>query len=202
MGNWLNGKWFCIWEDLLRLFALLGWQIRKQGLIAPKPAVVPRGYASCWTNYNKEIKIEMTNGNTLLIAFGIVILNIIIDHLFAPIGLILTPIILIIVSFLIAFQTYKIKPIWKSILTFGLVALHDIGIKLYGGGSHDIEGQLWVHMLLFIGLFPTFGILLTSILRDGNESVLNLVISALIFPILIFTYLHFFSELGIGRHYW
>jgi hypothetical protein len=150
----------------------------------------------------KKQNIEMTNRNTLLIAFGIVILNIIIDHLFAPIGLLLTPIILIVVSFLIAFQTDKIKPIWKSILTFGLVVLHDIGIKLYGGGAHDNEGQGWINMLLFMGLLPTFGILLTSILRDENESVLNLVISAVLFPILIFIYLHFFSDLGIGRHYW
>jgi hypothetical protein len=153
-------------------------------------------------NSDEERTIEMTNRNTLLIAFGIVILNIIIDHLFAPTGMMLTPIILTLGSFLIAFMTINIKPIWKSILIFGLVVLHDVGIKLYGGGSHDSEGQGWIHLLLFIGLLPTFGILMTTILRDKNESILNLVISISIFPILIFIYLHFFSDLGIGRYYW
>ena len=143
----------------------------------------------------------MSDRKIIELCFGIVILNIIIDHLFAPIGMMLTPYILTIIAFLIAFMTKNISSFWKSILTFGLVAFHDIGIKLYGGGSHDIEGQGWIHVLLFIGLLPTFGILVTSIILDKQVTNLNKIIAILVFPSLISIYLYFFSNLGLGRYF-
>ena len=143
----------------------------------------------------------MSDRKIIELCFGIVILNIIIDHLFAQIGMMLTPYILTIIAFLIAFMTKNISSFWKSILTFGLVAFHDIGIKLYGGGSHDIEGQGWIHVLLFIGLLPTFGILVTSIILDKQVTNLNKIIAILVFPSLISIYLYFFSNLGLGRYF-
>ena len=73
----------------------------------------------------------MDRQTVLLLAFGIVILNVIIGHLFAPTGMFFTPIVLTIVTVLIGFKIPNFNPIIRSVLIFGLIALHDIGIKLY-----------------------------------------------------------------------
>ncbi len=144
----------------------------------------------------------MTDRKIIGIAFGIVILNLIIGHLFAPWGIMLTPVILTIISVLIFFVVKNLKLLSKSILTFGLIAMHDIGIKLYSGGRHDIEGLAWIHGLLFMGLLSAFTILLIAIVKDKKEKFLNKSIAILVFPILIIIHLYFFNDLGLGRDYW
>ena len=82
------------------------------------------------------------------------------------------------------------------------MALNDISIKLYSGGTHDNEGLAWVHLLLFIGLVPTFGILLTTILKRKEERLTKRIIAIVLFVGLIAGHLQLFSNLGLGRHYW
>jgi len=131
-----------------------------------------------------------------------VILNGLIGHFFAPNGILLTPIVLIITTSIVCLNTNRIRLIFLSALTYLFVALNDISIKLYSGGSHDNEGLDWIHLLLFIGLIPTFGILLVTILRHKEETVTNKIISVLVFVILIAGHLQLFSKLGLVRSYW
>ena len=138
----------------------------------------------------------MNNTKTILISSGIVIINDIIGHFFAPNGIILTPIVLILISVLIGILNKELKPFWKSTILSGLIILHDIGIKLYSGGSHDREGLSWIHGLLFIGLIPAYMILTVGIYRATNESKVNKWIAIVLFPILIWIHLLIFSELG------
>jgi len=130
-----------------------------------------------------------------------VILNGIIGHFLAPSRIMLTPIVLIITTTLICFGTKKIKPILISALTYLFVALNDISIKLYSGGSHDSEGLGWIHLLLFVGLLPTFGILLVTIFKNKEETLTNKIIAVVLFVGLIVGHLKLFSDLGLGRHY-
>jgi hypothetical protein len=140
------------------------------------------------------------------IAFGLatltVILNGLIGHFFAPKGIMLTPIVLTITASLVCFGTKNIKIIFISALTYLYVALNDISIKLYSGGSHDQEGLGWVHALLFLGLIPTFGILVTTIFRNKQETLTNKLIAIALFIGLIVLHLQLFSNLGLGRYYW
>lgn len=144
----------------------------------------------------------MNNYIALGIATLTVILNGLIGHFFAPNGIMLTPIILTITSSLICFGTKNIRVIFISILTFLFVALNDISIKLYSGGTHDNEGLGWVHLLLFVGLVPTFGILLSSVLKRDDEKSINKIVAIILFVGLIAIHLQLFSNLGLGRHYW
>ena len=134
----------------------------------------------------------MINFKIIGIALAIVVLNIIVSHLFAPTGMMLTPIILIIVSSIIAFCTKKLQLIWKSLLTFGLITIHDIGIKLYAGGTHDLEGLGWVNFLFIIGLLPSYGFILITIVQNKQETLIKKIIALLIFPVLIGIYLYFY----------
>lgn len=144
----------------------------------------------------------MNNYIALGIATLTVILNGLIGHFFAPNGIMLTPIILTITSSLICFGTKNIRVIFISILNFLFVALNDISIKLYSGGTHDNEGLGWVHLLLFVGLVPTFGILLSSVLKRDDEKSINKIVAIILFVGLIAIHLQLFSNLGLGRHYW
>ena len=144
---------------------------------------------------------SMNNYILIGIATFIVILNGLIGHFFAPNGILLTPIVLTITTYLICFETKNIKVIFISILTFLFVVLNDIFIKLYSGGTHDNEGLGWVHLLLFVGLVPTFGILLSSVLKRNDEKSINKIVAIILFAILITIHLQLFSNLGLGRHY-
>jgi len=144
----------------------------------------------------------MNNTKALGLATLTVILNGLIGHFFAPSGIMLTPIILTITTALVCFGTKNIKIVFISALTYLFVALNDISIKLYSGGSHDSEGLGWIHMLLFVGLLPTFGILLTTIFKHKEETLTDKIIAVALFVGLIAGHLKLFSNLGLGRHYW
>jgi hypothetical protein len=137
----------------------------------------------------------------LLAALSVVIINGLIGHFFAPYGILLTPIILSITTYLAVFPVSNLNPVWKSMFSFLFIATNDISIKLYSGGRHDYEGLAWVHLLLFIGLLPVFGLLLNSVFEDRKAPVILQIFAMVIFPILILGYLYFFSELGLGREY-
>lgn len=143
----------------------------------------------------------MNNYIAIGIATLTVILNGLIGHFFAPNGIMFTPFVLTITTSLICFGTKNIRVIFISILTFLFVALNDISIKLYSGGTNDNEGLGWVHLLLFVGLVPTFGILLSSILKRDEEKSINKIVAIILFVGLIAIYLELFSSLGLGRHY-
>jgi hypothetical protein len=144
----------------------------------------------------------MKNKTALVLAILTVILNGFIGHFFAPNGIMLTPIVLLITTSLICFGTKNFKPIFISILTYLFVALNDISITLYSGGSHDSEGLGWIHMLLFIGLLPTFGILLAAIFNSKEVTLTNKIIAVFLFVGLIAVHLQLFRNLGLGRYYW
>ncbi|RKE04819.1 hypothetical protein [Marinifilum flexuosum] len=144
----------------------------------------------------------MNSKQTILVSLGIVILNNLIGHFFAPYGIILTPIVVSILAILICLKNKGLNPILKSLILTSLIAIHDIGIKLFAGGQHDYEGLGFIHGILFIGLIPTFIILITSIVKDKESSILNKIIAILLFPLIIYLHLELFGELGIGRYYW
>ena len=133
----------------------------------------------------------------IAISIGVVITNGLISHYLPPTGILLTPVILIIVAFLICFGTGTMNAIWKSILVFGLIGFHDILIKLYSGGTADSEGQGVIHLFLFIGLVPAFGVLLTSVFRQKQETLKDKIVACLIFPALMSVHLYLFSRLGL-----
>jgi hypothetical protein len=144
---------------------------------------------------------KMNNKIVLGIAALTVILNGLIGHFFAPSGIMLTPIVLTITTFLVCFRIKNIKIIVSSVLTYLFVAFNDILIKLYSGGSHDSEGLGWIHVLLFVGLLPSFGILLGSIFTNKQEAFINKIIAMILFVVLIAGHLQLFSNLGLGRYY-
>ena len=148
------------------------------------------------------VHLIMTNRKSILIATGVIVVNLILDHFFAPTGLMLTPVALTISTAIIVFGTVKLRPIILTVIILGLIILHDIGIKLYGGGTHDGAGQGWIHLMLFIGLVPAYILTLIGIFRSKRAQLTEKIISLLIFPLILAGHLYLFTDLGLGRHYW
>lgn len=137
-------------------------------------------------NYNNKI--------VLGIALTIVITNGLIGHFFAPLGILLTPLILILTTLLVCMGTENIKSTFISVLTYFFVALNDILIKIYSGGIHDNEGLAWIHFYFFIGLVPTFGILLATVfIRNKEETFLTKITAVFLFIALIAIHLQLFQ---------
>lgn len=144
----------------------------------------------------------MKDKKTILIALVIVLFNIIVGNLFAPYGILFIPLVLTSVSFVICMSTNNLKPISKSMILFLLISLNDIGIKLYSGGRHDSEGLAWVNGFLFIGLVPSFIILLFSIIKNKEDNLFDKVVAIFLFVFLIGIHTLIFKDLGLGRYYW
>ncbi|MBD1393708.1 hypothetical protein [Mucilaginibacter glaciei] len=79
-----------------------------------------------------------------------------------------------------------------------IIAINDIGIKLYSGGIHDSEGLVWINMLLFVGLVPCFAILATCI---KTLKFTDRILPLLFFIALITAHLFAFEKIGLGRSY-
>ncbi|PQJ19254.1 hypothetical protein [Nonlabens tegetincola] len=144
----------------------------------------------------------MKTKTAILISFFIILINLINGHFFAPNGITYTPIALSAMTLVMTLGAKTLKPISLSGIITGFIILHDVGIKLYSGGTHDREGLGWIHTLLFIGLVLSYSILLFGIFKRKEAELKEKIIAALILPVAISIHLYFFTDLGLGRHYW
>lgn len=127
----------------------------------------------------------------------VLLLNIIIGHFLPPTGILITPLIISVMIGLIVFTDNSLNIFEKSVLSYLYIGLNDIGIKLFSGGRHDMEGIGWIHTMLFIGLVPCFIMLLIGVFRDKNSSIWLQVLSVIIFVLLIYAHLEIFETLGV-----
>jgi glucan phosphoethanolaminetransferase (alkaline phosphatase superfamily) len=137
----------------------------------------------------------------LLICIIIVTLNVLLEHFYAPHGIDFTPFIVIIVAVLLNVTENKFTVWLRILLTYAFIGMNDVGIKLYGGGMHDVEGQGFVFLFLIVGLIPGFLIVTITVIKDKSLSALTKAIALITFLILLGLHLYLFENLGIGRYY-
>lgn len=135
---------------------------------------------------------------SLLIAGSVLAANVWLDHTSAPNGILLTPVVITLATGLVAYSRKQRWPAVKTLTVTGLVALHDLGIKLFGGGQHDAEGAGFISLLLIIGLVPAFSCLLLGIRQDKHPLGATWLALAL-FPVLLLLHLFITSEVGMGH---
>ncbi len=145
--------------------------------------------------------LKISNKKSILFATLVIVLNLLIGHFFAPNGIILTPITLIISTAIIVFYSEHLRPKNLILIILGLIILHDVGMKLYSGGIHDRQGYGLLHFFLFIGLVPTYIMTIVGIFNNRQAQLPEKIISLLIFPLIITGYIYLFSDLGLGRQY-
>ena len=132
----------------------------------------------------------------LPLVFLLVVTNVCLDYYCAPVGILLTPGIIPLTVMLISSPT-RHAHITKIFLSVLLISLNDIGIKLFGGGKHDSEGQGVFHVVLLIGSALAYLILIARILRDKQRPATKMV-GLVLFPLLLIIHLYLTRNLGMG----
>ncbi len=139
----------------------------------------------------------MKNVSSLGFAAFIVFMNGALGRHSAPHAIFMTPVVICVTTLLIVLGTKNISSIYLSILTYAFIALNDVLIKLYAGGKHDHQGTGWIHLMMFIGLVPSFGGLVSKIVSLKNESKQIRWFAVILFVVLIIIHLECFKDLGM-----
>lgn len=133
----------------------------------------------------------------LPLAIALVGTNVCLDYYCAPIGILLTLGVIPLTVMLISYPTLH-SPVTKTLLSVLLISSNDVGIKLFGGGMHDLEGQGVFHATLLIASALAFLTLIASILRAKQRPAAKMA-GLLLFPLLIIIHLCLTQNLGMGR---
>ena len=124
--------------------------------------------------------------------------NGLLDHFDPPTGILLTPVVVPLAVWLIAFARHC-TPVPKAVLAAALISLHDISIKLYGGAMHDNAGQGIIHLFLFIALLVAFIILVAAVDQDKSAPPRARRMAKVVFLVLVAIHLGLTGDLGLGQ---
>jgi hypothetical protein len=137
----------------------------------------------------------------LLLALTLALANDYADHYNAPIGILLSPLVIISITALLHTGRHPRLLLPAASCTALLICLHDAGIKLYGGGAHDLEGQGFINGFLFIGLLPAYLLQASLVRRTTGASPRHQRWALRAGLLLVGSYLLCFGSLGLGRFY-
>lgn len=142
-------------------------------------------------------KVNFSRYIALVLSFTVVLGNVLADHFFSPIGIEISPIIIIIAVLFICAAKPAFSNLLMTCFVFMLIAINDSGIKLYGGGIHDSEGQGFVNLLFFICFISGLIMLLVAFFKNKQLSSFNVIGPVILFFLLGYMYMHFFDQLGL-----
>lgn len=143
----------------------------------------------------------MRNILPFIIALMLVLINGLIGHYYPPNGIDFTLILIPLITLIMCFASKNLNSIFKSLSISMLVMLNDILLKLYAGGTHDLEGLEWIHAFMYMGILIGLIILSINVMKNKEESIFLKISSILLFPLLVYVYLHFFYQLGLEKKY-
>lgn len=141
----------------------------------------------------------MADNYLYLITLGVVLLNIFIGHFFAPMGIILAPFVISIVTVLLAKLNDKMRFIKLTMLTLILIIINDLGLLFFAGGTLDNVG-LGIHNLsLFVGYILSSIILTITCHIKYKESSNKIKFKSVLFSLIIFI-LYFAFKMFIAQY--
>ena len=136
----------------------------------------------------------------LSLALAIVAANVYWDYASAPSGLTYSPGVALIACSIVLFGASPWNPYLKAGLCAGLLMLQDAGMKLYGGGDHDLEGLGVCNLLLLIGALLSFFLLVVVLGRNGTIATRHKAGAIGLFVALVLGHLLLFGSLGFGHY--
>lgn len=128
----------------------------------------------------------MTDNNLYLISLGIVVSNIILGHLFAPIGIILVPVVISIVSILLVILNKNMSLIKLTLLILSLIILNDLGLLFFAGGTLDKVGLSLHNLFLLISYILSFIVITIGFFTKYKDSSNKIKLKSVLFSFMIF----------------
>ena len=110
----------------------------------------------------------MKNDNRILLNLGVAIIlsNFFLIVFGQPLGFVLIPLCLPLASAFIVLRPNGLGVLAKSLTLLGMISFMDLGLKTVPAGPFDAKAQGWMHLLLFMGIIPSFLIYLFGIVRE------------------------------------
>jgi hypothetical protein len=125
----------------------------------------------------------------------IVLINGIIGY-FGMFGILVTPVVIFFTTYTIYKEGEKINIILISLFAYLLIALNDVLIKIFGGGTHDNTGLGFILVFTLMGLIPSFVYFIFTIYKRNGKMEYK-IIAVLLFVVLIICHYKMFSKLGL-----
>ncbi len=133
----------------------------------------------------------------LLVSLVIIVLfNGVIGRFLAPFGIFLTPVVIFFTTYTICKECKEMNVILISFVAYLLIALNDVLIKIYGGGTHDNTGLGFILVFTLMGLIPSFLYFIFTIYKRNGKMEYK-IIAVLLFIVLIICHHKMFSKLGL-----
>ena len=132
----------------------------------------------------------------LLISLVIIVLINGVIGCFGMFGILFTPVVIFFTTYTICKEGEKINIILISLFAYLLIALNDVLIKIFGGGTHDNTGLGFILVFTLMGLIPSFLYFIFTIYKR-NEKIGYKIIAILLFVALIGIHHEMFSKLGL-----
>jgi hypothetical protein len=136
----------------------------------------------------------------VLLALAVVALNVYWDYTAAPLGLLCSPIVAVLACSLILIGASPWNTYFKAGWCAGLLMLQDAGLKLYGGGAHDAEGQGLLNFLLLLGALLSLGLLQQESKQAQHPGPVPRVGPVTLFLLLLLGHLLLFGNLGLWHY--
>lgn len=128
----------------------------------------------------------MTDNLLFIITLIIILINITIAHLFAPMGMILSPFVISITSILLVMLTNNVNPIKLMFLILSLLLLNDIGMFFFSGGTLDKVGFGLHNLVLLMNFILSELIIILAYFIKYKDSSIKVRINSILISILIF----------------
>ena len=141
----------------------------------------------------------MTDNNLYLISLGIVVSNIILGHLFAPIGIILVPVVISIVSLLLVILNKNMSLIRLTLLILSLIILNDLGLLFFAGGTLDKVGLSLHNLFLLISYILSFIVITIGFFTKYKDSSNKIKLKSFLFSFMIFA-VYFAFKMVISQY--
>jgi uncharacterized membrane protein YoaK (UPF0700 family) len=134
------------------------------------------------------------------LALTVVALNVYYDYASAPSGLLWSPVAALLACGVVLWGASPWHPYLKATLCAGLLMLQDAGMKLFGGGDHDWEGQGVMNFVFVAGALLSLVLLVVALRRDEKQRTVSKAGSIGLFLALLLGHLLLFGSLGIGHY--
>ena len=144
----------------------------------------------------------MRNKIICLLSVLIIFINVLVGYYLPPSEMLTTIIVLPIITFCI-YRYFDIKPIYKMLFVCLLIIVNDLGVKFYGGGSHDQIGQFLINSSSIIGVFLAYIVFfISTIINIKNDMYTkqDSISSLILFPLIQIVYFFFAWNVGLGRY--